>query len=104
MKKASAYWILATALLALSGAPALTAQTAQARNTTELEAIQAEVAGTTLLARETTTQRGIRDSLNELERRLISVERRTTSVENNLRMIRLDINIVDRKGEDPTPR
>ena len=52
MKKASAYWILATALLALSGTPALTAQTAQARNTTELEAIQAEMAGTTtLLAR-----------------------------------------------------
>ena len=97
MKKPNAYWILATALLALSGTPGLTAQTAQARDTTELETIQAEVAGTTLLARETATQRGIRDSLNEVERRLISVERRTTSIENNLRMVRFDISVLERR-------
>ena len=98
MKKPSACRILATALVALSCTPALTAQTAQAPATTELETIQAEAGRTTtLVARESATQRRIRDSLNELERRLITVERRTTSIENNLRMVGFDINVLERR-------
>ena len=58
MKKSSPCWILATGLLALSGTPVLAAQTAQARDTRQMEAIQAEAARTaTLPARETAAQR-----------------------------------------------
>ena len=80
----------------MPGAPGLTAQTAAPPQNLTAETIRVEVTTTeTPLATETATQRGIRDSLNEVETRLIGIERQITTIEGSLRMVRLDINILD---------
>ena len=98
MKKPGAYRILAATLLALSHTAGPAAEAEQRRDGEQRETRQAEAERTASLPAERTgPQQRTRDSLNELERRLIAVERQTINIENSLRMVGFDTKVLERR-------
>lgn len=87
-------------LIALTTASSVTAQTEPPPQTAALEATQVNGATSAApLARQTANERGIRDSLNGLETRMTSIERRMINVENSVRGLRLEVDILGRRVE-----